>query len=76
MKKPRFVGLLSLALSYAALSGLAQSGDDRRGRYDNDNDDKKVRHVNATEMSALGLLAASALGTSFCQVRRRAKSRD
>ena len=74
MRKLRFVGLLTLALSFAALSGLAQR--DRDPDDQDDRDDEYVRHVNAPEMSALGLLAASALGAGFYLVRRRTKSRE
>lgn len=72
MRKLWFVVLLTLVLSFAALSGLAQRDRDRDGK--DDRDDDYVRHVNAPEMSALGLLAASALGAGFYLVRRRAKS--
>lgn len=72
MKKLRLVGLLTLALLCVALSGFAK---DQDGQGQDDNCGRHVKHVSAGGMSALGLLAASALCSGFYLVRRRVKSR-
>jgi len=72
MRKLCLAGLLAFAASCAVLGAWAQNGQGGNGDKQGQNGHGSV---NATEMSALGLLAASAVGTSIYLVRRAKRAK-